>query len=111
MVRMKNLMILKQDFSDCSQILVAFGDEKRQAIIIRLLEDKACKGVRVCDLIETTQLSRPAISHHLKVLKDAQIVTYRSVGTKNYYYLIHDVSAINQLKNLIENVTKLLGEE
>ncbi|MBF8808262.1 MAG: winged helix-turn-helix transcriptional regulator [Enterococcus lacertideformus] len=108
---MKNLMKLKQDFSDCSQILVALGDEKRQAIIIRLLEDKACKGVRVCDLIEATQLSRPAISHHLKILKDAQIVTYQSVGTKNYYYLTHDVSAINQLKNLIENVTKLLGEE
>lgn len=111
MVWMKDLMKLKQDFSDCSQILVALGDEKRQAIIIRLLEDKACKGVRVCDLTEATQLSRPAISHHLKILKDAEIVTYKSVGTKNYYYLTHEITAINQLKSMLENVTELLGKE
>lgn len=34
-----------------------------------------------------THLSRPAVSHHLKILKEAEIVNLRREGTKNYYYL------------------------
>ena len=34
-----------------------------------------------------TSLSRPAISHHLKILKEAGIVDIRQEGTANYYYL------------------------
>nr|WP_236883270.1 ArsR family transcriptional regulator [Clostridium botulinum] len=34
-----------------------------------------------------THLSRPAVSHHLQILKRAEIVNVRKEGTKNYYYL------------------------
>ena len=34
-----------------------------------------------------TSLSRPAISHHLKILKQAGLVDIRQEGTANYYYL------------------------
>lgn len=74
---MTDYSILKQDFYDLSDFLIALGDKKRQAIIIRLLEEKNCDGLQVTSLIETTNLSRPAISHHLKILKDAEIIDYR----------------------------------
>lgn len=59
---------LKQDFLEISQFLAAIGDEKRQAIIIRLLAKYKGTGLQVTDLIEEIGLSRPAISHHLKIL-------------------------------------------
>lgn len=81
---MTDYSILKQDFYDLSDFLIALGDKKRQAIIIRLLEEKNCDGLQVTSLIETTNLSRPAISHHLKILKDAEIIDYRQEGKKNF---------------------------
>ncbi|MEG0256217.1 MAG: metalloregulator ArsR/SmtB family transcription factor [Vagococcus sp.] len=102
---------LQQDFSEVSDFLIALGDEKRQAIIIRLLESGSCKGVQVSDLTEVTDLSRPAVSHHLKILKDANIVNYHSEGTKNFYYLSHEMEEIGKIKKLLDNVTYLLEKD
>ena len=57
--------LLKQELYDLSDFLIALGDKKRQAIIIRLLEEKDCAGLQVTSLQEEINLSRPAISHHL----------------------------------------------
>ncbi|GGC79578.1 ArsR/SmtB family transcription factor [Enterococcus wangshanyuanii] len=105
---MDDLQQLKTEFFESGEFLFALGDPKRQAIIVALLEDKACSGLRVTDLTEATQLSRPAISHHLKLLKQAKLIDYRSEGTKNYYYLSHDTSEIDKLKKLLEHVTTIL---
>ncbi|WP_207941528.1 hypothetical protein DOK78_000293 [Enterococcus sp. DIV2402] len=102
---------LKKEFSEVSDFLIALGDEKRQAIIIRLLEEGACKGVRVSELTEDTKLSRPAVSHHLKILKEANIVDYHSEGTKNYYYLTHETQKIERLKKLLDSVTQIMVKE
>lgn len=71
-----------------------------------MLAEGACQGVRVSELTKDTQLSRPAVSHHLKILKDAKIVDYHSEGTKNYYYLIHETQKIDQLKKLLDGVVQ-----
>lgn len=105
---MVQLTQLKNDFREISDFLIALGDEKRQAIVIALLEEKACEGLRVVDLTEATQLSRPAISHHLKILKQAGLIDMRSEGTKNYYFLAHDTTQIDKLKQLLNNVTAVI---
>ncbi|MFD1899198.1 ArsR/SmtB family transcription factor [Enterococcus termitis] len=101
---MNKLNELKENFAKLSPFFVALGDEKRQKIILRLMEDRACQGLQVPDLIEASGLSRPAVSHHLKVLKNANIVDYRREGTKNFYYLTHELGEINKLKQLIEQI-------
>ncbi|MBO0441231.1 MULTISPECIES: ArsR/SmtB family transcription factor [Enterococcus] len=101
---MNKMTELKESFAALSPFLTALGDEKRQKIILRLMEDQACQGLQVPDLIEASGLSRPAVSHHLKVLKNANIVDYRREGTKNFYYLTHELGEINQLKQLIEQI-------
>lgn len=108
---MADFTALKNEFLACSDFLIALGDEKRQAIIIKLLENKVCKGLRVIDLTEATQLSRPAVSHHLKILKDAQLIDCRKEGTKNYYYLSHNLERIEQLQKMLTNVTHIMTEE
>ena len=45
-----------------------------------------CNGVRVGTITEKTHLSRPAVSHHIQILKEAGILKVRKEGTKNYYY-------------------------
>ena len=62
------------------------------------------------DLTEATGLSRPAVSHHLKVLRDVKIVDYRSEGTKNYYFLAHDTEAVAQLQRLLADVATVMEE-
>lgn len=105
---MQDLKKLKEDFDGLREFLVAVGHEKRQAIILALLEDKACEGLRVNDLTEVTQLSRPAISHHLKILKDAHVVDYSRVGTKNYYFLSHDLVEIDKMEMFINDIKEVI---
>lgn len=88
------------------QTHVCIGDETRQRIILALLECDY-KGVRLGELARKIQLSRPAVFHHLKVLKDAKIVNMRQEGTKNYFYIDSNES---QWKTLNE-VTSLIYEE
>lgn len=102
---------LQQELKDVSQLLIALGDIKRQAIIIRLLEEKNCDGLQVGELTQATGLSRPAVSHHLKVLKDVGLINFHEVGTKNFYYLQHDVTTIQQLKDLLEEVADIMTKE
>lgn len=105
---MFDLKRLQSEFSEISDFLITLGDEKRQAIIIALLEDKACKGLRVNDLTDTTKLSRPAVSHHLKILRQAKLIDYRSEGTKHYYYLSHNTDEINKLQRLLTHVSQII---
>lgn len=101
---------LRQELKDVSGLLIALGDEKRQAIIIKLLEEKDCSGLQVSQLIEATDLSRPAVSHHLKVLKDAKIVDFHSKGTRNFYYLTHNTSEISKLMNFLTQAVEIMKE-
>lgn len=99
---------LQKNLNDVSGFLIALGDEKRQAIIIRLLEDAGCDGLQVPQLMAATQLSRPAVSHHLKVLREAKIVDYRREGTKNFYYLTHITSEITKLQAFLTEAREIM---
>lgn len=101
---------LKQELYDLSDFLIALGDKNRQKIIVRLLEEKDCDGLQVTSLQEEINLSRPAISHHLKVLKDAKIVNFRQEGTKNFYYLDHEQTEIKKLQNFLKDVVSIMDE-
>lgn len=82
----KNTEELMELFTQCAPLMTAVGNETRQAIILALL-NAGPEGIRVGDLTQHTNLSRPAISHHLKVLKDVGIVAVRKEKTMNFYYL------------------------
>ncbi|VDG19525.1 ArsR/SmtB family transcription factor [Lactiplantibacillus mudanjiangensis] len=106
---MNELTQLKREFTRSSDFLVALGDQKRQAIIVALLDQAVVKsGLQVTDLVGVTQLSRPAVSHHLKILKEAHLVDYHRIGTKNFYYLTHQTKNIDQLTHLLNHVTEIM---
>ena len=66
---MADLHQIQTEFTNVSSFLTALGDQKRQAIIISLLKTNSCEGLQVPELTSVTGLSRPAVSHHLKILK------------------------------------------
>lgn len=59
----------------------ALGDGTRRAILLRLRGRPQAVG----ELARAFPVSRPAISQHLRILKDAGLVTDRAVGTRRVY--------------------------
>jgi DNA-binding transcriptional ArsR family regulator len=59
----------------------ALGDPSRRAILVRLAERPQAVG----ELADELPISRPAVSQHLKVLKQAGLVTDHAAGTRRVY--------------------------
>ena len=59
----------------------ALGDPTRRQIFKRLRAGPSSVG----DIAQTVDVSRPAVSQHLKVLKEARLVSDRAEGTRRLY--------------------------
>ena len=71
---------------DVSELFKVFGDSTRARIICALTIAEMC----VCDLAELLSMSSSAISHQLRILKQARIVRNRRDGKAVYYRLDDD---------------------
>lgn len=98
---------LRNGFQACQKILTALGDENRQRLLCIMLGGD-CGGSRVVDIAEKTNLSRPAVSHHMQILKDAGIVKVRKEGTYVYYYLDPDETEIEKMIALFSNIRRIM---
>jgi DNA-binding transcriptional ArsR family regulator len=63
--------------------MAALGDATRRNIFEML----SVRPSSVADIARRLPVSRPAVSQHLRVLKDAGLVTLRTEGTRNIYHL------------------------
>jgi DNA-binding transcriptional ArsR family regulator len=65
------------------------------------------KGKQICvnDIAKDSHLSRPAISHHLKVLKEANILNCEKVGKEVFYYCNKAY-----ILEMLEKVTRAIKE-
>lgn len=76
-----------ENYTKARPIMTVLGDEVRQEIFLILIETGGRGGIRVGDIQKMGHVSRSAVSHHLKILLDAGIISRRREGTKNYYYI------------------------
>ncbi|TYP73307.1 ArsR/SmtB family transcription factor [Paenibacillus methanolicus] len=90
-----------QQFKACIPLLEVLTDENRQAIIMLLAQNKS--GLNVNTIAGHMNLSRPAVSHHLKVLKQSGYIQSEKKGVENYYVLTVR-QPLEQLKSLIAAV-------
>lgn len=72
------------------------GDATRRSVFMRLRGGPRSVG----DIAEGMDVSRPAVSQHLKVLKAARLVTDRAKGTRRLYAI--DTHGIEALRNWLE---------
>ena len=103
-----DLTKLRELFAKCSKGIAAVGDETRQSIILALMEGPA-DGMRVGTITEKTNLSRPAVSHHLKLLRDAEIISVSKEGTMNFYYLNPDRVTVTNMLHLCQGILDLMS--
>ena len=80
---------------DLAEIFRALADPTRVAIVNRLAAGDACC---VCDLTDAFELAQPTVSHHLRILRDAGLVSSERRGTFAYYALVPD--AIERLRGV-----------
>jgi DNA-binding transcriptional ArsR family regulator len=92
-------------FRTCIPLFQALSDPARQDIILMLAETEK---LSVNEIAERSHLSRPAVSHHLKVLRDVGLVGIEQKGTQRFYFLSLD-EAIATLKQLIHTVETTCG--
>ena len=70
-----------------SQVLKALADPARLRLLSLIASHDGAEAC-VCDLTEPVGLSQPTVSHHLKVLVDAGLVTRDKRGVWAYYALV-----------------------
>ncbi len=100
---------LSREFDACRTTFVALGDETRQLIFTALLENPRL-GMRVGEITERTNLSRPAVSHHLRILKDAGLIGMHRQGTMNYYYVDAGRSELLHVKALVDHICAVMAQ-
>lgn len=71
---------------DLADLFKIFGDTTRIKILYSLFESQMC----VCAIAELLGMTQSAISHQLKILKDADLVGNRREGKTIYYFLLDD---------------------
>lgn len=71
---------------DLAELFKVFGDTTRIRILYVLFEAEMC----VCDIAEILNMTQSAISHQLRVLKQARLVRNRRDGKQIYYSLADD---------------------
>jgi len=87
-----------------SDALIALGDPTRRAIFERLGDEPRAVG----ELARELPVSRPAVSQHLKVLKEAGLVIDRPAGTRRIYQL--DPAGVGALRAYLDRFwTKALA--
>ncbi len=59
----------------------AMGEDTRVKIVLMLLKEEMC----LCELIDRLSLSQSAVSHHIKILKQAELVNERRSGKWSFY--------------------------
>lgn len=98
---------VSQTLADCSQVLSAIGDSTRQLVIRAFIESEGCRAMRVGDIQQKISISRTALSHHLKVLMDAGVISMYKDGTKNFYYIDPRTSKLRLLSDFWQQTTKI----
>ncbi len=80
---MTDVKKMQRLFTESLPLFNALGDPIRQQLLLLMME--GCRK-SVAELASYTSLSRPTVSHHLKILKEAHILTETKEGRKTYYY-------------------------
>lgn len=80
--------IVRKNFEATADLLKAVADPYRLAMLATLAASD--HEVCVCDFTEALPLNQPTVSHHLRILRDADLVTCERRGTWVYYQLAAD---------------------
>ncbi|KHG33351.1 MAG: metalloregulator ArsR/SmtB family transcription factor [Sulfurospirillum cavolei] len=102
----KKKMPQEEKLYDLAELFKVFGDTTRVKIISALFEAELC----VCDIAELLHMTQSAISHQLRVLRQARLVKHRKEG-KVVFYSLDDEHIKNIFNQGLEHILEPRGFE
>ncbi len=100
--QVQSLLPDEETLTRLSDLFRVFGDGTRIRILYALFEDEVC----VCDLARLLGMTQSAVSHQLRILKQARLIRSRRDGKTVFYSLADD-----HVRTLLEQGTEHIGEE
>jgi ArsR family transcriptional regulator len=91
---------MAQEYVKTAERLKALAEPTRLQILEMLDREEMC----VCEIIERLNMSQPAVSHHLKILRQAELITDRKEG-KWVFYTLNAAG----YRSLTDNLLKIKG--
>ena len=97
--KVQNTMPDEEELYDLAELYKVFADSTRIKILYVLFESEMC----VCDIALLLEMSQSAISHQLRVLKQAKLVKFRRDG-KTIFYSLSDEHVRTIIDQGIEHI-------
>ncbi len=85
-----------------ADFFAVLSDPHRLRLISALAEQELC----VCDLAVAMKMSDSAVSHQLRILRSARLVTYRKEG-RNVYYSLADEHIVNLYREVADHLKEV----
>ena len=76
-----------------------FGDSTRMNILFAIDGEPMC----VCDIAQLLGMTKSAVSHQLKILRQSDLITYRKLG-KNVFYTLADDHVRDIIEKALEHI-------
>ena len=99
--KVEETMPLTEELFDLAEFFKIFGDSTRIKILYVLFESEMC----VCDIAQVLNMTVSAISHQLRILKQARLVKFRKEGKSVFYSLSDD-----HIKKILDNGIEHINE-
>lgn len=99
--RLSEIMPVPEEVYEVSELFKVLGDQTRVKILFTLIKYEMC----VCDIAQLLEMTQSAISHQLRVLKQARLVKYRREG-KTVYYSVSDEHVSTILSMGMEHISE-----
>ena len=98
----KENMPEQEKLYELSDFFKIFGDSTRISILFAIDGGQMC----VCDIAALLEMTKSAVSHQLKILRQSHLVKYKKVG-KNVYYSLAD----DHVRDIIEKALEHIEEK
>ena len=79
---MKTISQIPSEWADTSKLFIALGDEQRQRILLAFEPDER---LNIGQIVAASTLSRTAVSHHLRVLREAGALQSEKIGKEVFF--------------------------
>lgn len=94
---------LPHEWNNMARVFVAMGDEHRQRMLLMF---EPGERLNVGQVVAASPLSRSAVSHHLKILREAGVLESEKIGKEVWFWINKDF-----LLETLHNVTQYIQEE
>lgn len=93
---------IPEPWRNVARVFIALGDEHRQRILLTFDQGER---LNVGQLVSVSTLSRSAVSHHLKILREAGVLESRKEG-KEVYFWVDKEALIEAISAVLEYIRK-----